>query len=444
MTSSKEKMMRNAFNHIIKRHAELVSASKMSDTHISSFLIPIFSFLLTPLLLTSCAEVSFTEVLKGKTLPVTAVSLASDPLYTGYTMDEDGNLFLMEKNRLTNADSLSLEGMTTLAYRSDGTQHLTQNFSVPQLSEINLAEGSTIIPVTIEGFSDKANDNTFAVQVFSARGTINPFSYRVPFFAEQEMVIRALEMEARVKTGLSNYEIARTETTFTLWKEVFDWANENGYAFRGGCGTEGSDGKIGAADTGSGQPVANVSLRDARVWLNALSEMDGLEPVYLDNKGNTLKDSSDGYTCDNATVDYSKNGWRLPTEKEYDFACRGGLLSWYAKSSGMPPYTTFPSEDCYDFPYPGAKEEMVESYAVCNSFSSMPCASKIKNTLGLYDLSGNLSEWTDDGPDDGSGKHYTMGGSYYENKDQCRIDSRESLDASSFSDSIGFRLARTL
>ena len=436
-------MMRNAFNHIIKRHAELVSASKMSGTHISSFLIPIFSFLLTPLLITSCAEVSFTEILKGKTLPVTAISLETEPLYTGYTFSEDGNLFLMEGNKLTQTESLNLSGMTALAYRSDGTPHVTKDFSVPQLSEINLAEGSTIIPVTIEGFSDKANDNTFAVQVFSARGTINPFSYRVPFFAEQEMIIRTLEMEARVKTGLSDYEIARTETTFTLWKEVFEWANENGYAFRGGCGTEGSDGKIGATDFGSGQPVANVSLRDVRVWLNALSEKDGLEPVYLDTKGNALKDSTDGYTCDNATVDYTKNGWRLPTQAEYEFASRGGLLSWYAKSSGMPPYTTFPSESCYDFPYPGAEsEEMLESYAVYNSFSSMPCASKNKNSLGLYDLSGNLSEWTDEGPDDGSGKHYIMGGSYDEDADKCRIDSREALDSAAFADRIGFRLAR--
>ncbi len=53
-----------------------------------------------------------------------------------------------------------------------------------------------------------------------------------------------------------------------------------------------------------------------------------------------------------------------------------------------------------------------------------------------------MAEWTDDGPEDGSGKHYIMGGSYDEDADKCRIDSREALDSAAFADRIGFRLAR--
>ena len=399
--------------------------------------------LLIPILLVSCADVSFSDILKGKTLPVTAVRLEGEPLHTGYSFGSEDQLMLLEGTQSSGVQTLSLEGMSARAFHSDGSSHFTQEFSIPSLSEFSLGEGSTVIPVTIEGFSDKANDNTFAVHVFYVRGTINPFSVSVPFFEEQEKIFRTLEMEARLNTGLSDYEIARTETTFTLWKEVKSWALEHGYTFRAGCGVEGSDGAIGGEDSGSGQPVSQVSLRDVRVWLNALSEKDGLEPVYRASNGKILRDSTDGYLCDNATVDYAKNGWRLPTEKEYDFAARGGLCAWYAKSSGLLPYTTFPSENIYDFPYSGADAETsLEAYAVYNSYRSSPCATKQKNSLGLYDLSGNMAEWTDDGPEDGSGKHYIMGGSYDEDADKCRIDSREALDSAAFADRIGFRLAR--
>ena len=402
------------------------------------------SFLLSTLLV-SCAEVSFTEVLKGKTLPVTAVHLVSEPTHTGYEMGEYGSLSLLTGLSKSACTEVTLNGIRANAFLSDGSYQLTTDVLVPTVAELSLSEGTTIVPVTINGFSDKANDNTFPVHVFKKHGTINPFAVRVPMFSEQDMALHAIEMEARLSTGLSDYEIARTETTFTLWKEVLDWGKENGYDFAS-TGTEGSDGTWGADDMGTGQPVASVSLRDVRVWCNALSEMDGLEPVYLGSNGNVLRNSRDGATVEAAVVHSEKNGWRLPSIKEYEFAARGGLCAWYAKSTGVPPCTTFPDDpelSAYDFPYSGAKStDFLSTYAVYNQYSSAPCASKQKNTLGLYDLSGNMAEWTDE--TSGGGKHYVLGGSYDSDADDCKIESRESLPASTFLDRVGFRLARTV
>ena len=71
------------------------------------------------------------------------------------------------------------------------------------------------------------------------------------------------------KVKLSPYVLGKTEVTYKLWKEVYDWAvkPENGYTFQ-------NAGKKGSSGTGSeDEPVTTINWQDCIVWCNAYTEM---------------------------------------------------------------------------------------------------------------------------------------------------------------------------
>ena len=181
--------------------------------------------------------------------------------------------------------------------------------------------------------------------------------------------------------------------------------------------------------TGSANPVERVRWSDTLKFCNARSLADGLKPCY---------------DLATRTCDFNADGYRLPTEAEWEYACRAGTEGDYYFSGGA---------------------ELLDTYGWFKGNARRkhhPVGQKNPNAFGLYDMAGNVREWCNDwyavdyyakspaadprGPAKGD-KAVLRGGAFSGSADTCTswaryCDEPGFTDACVASDDYGFRCVR--
>ncbi|MEC7987917.1 MAG: SUMF1/EgtB/PvdO family nonheme iron enzyme [Myxococcota bacterium] len=207
------------------------------------------------------------------------------------------------------------------------------------------------------------------------------------------------------------------------------------------------------------RPVEGVSWADAILFCNTLSQQIGLEPVYsisvelkrAIDKQNTPQDEQIDHLSTSVAINWNANGYRLPTEAEWELAAKGGKNHIYAGSNDPNEVAWFGNR-IYD-----RQTKSWRNMGKGNAETTQPVGQKHPNAFGFFDMCGNVYEWCNDiylpnyydsrpqvnpvNLNHGRGRS-VRGGSWYYGSTFCRVSERGWRPPSKRSDRVGFRIVR--
>ncbi|MCX7001910.1 MAG: SUMF1/EgtB/PvdO family nonheme iron enzyme [bacterium] len=253
---------------------------------------------------------------------------------------------------------------------------------------------------------------------------------------------------------LRAFHMDSTEVTKAHWDEVYAWAVTHGYTF--------DNPGAGKAAT---HPVQQVNWYDCAKWCNARSEMQGLTPCYYTDMSQGTVYRNGNFAVLNGAVKWDANGYRLPTEAEWEKAARGGVpgqrfpwndVQWISFDRAN--YFSFWDAGVPFYRYDHAAQAGYNpSFVVGATPYTSPAGNFAANGYGMHDMAGNVWEWCwdnygnayyasappSDPPGPASGDFRALrGGGWHNNAYYCRVADRDFGAPAEGDYSSGFRCAR--
>lgn len=192
---------------------------------------------------------------------------------------------------------------------------------------------------------------------------------------------------------VSAFYMDQYEVTGALWREVASWAMNHGYDISP------SDGVAKGPD----HPVVYIDWYEAVKWCNARSEMEGLTPCYYTDATLTKPYRTGRLDLRNEWVKWTANGYRLPTEAEWERAARGGCegrrFPWCdtdtvdRSRANYYSYWTFRGDKPSCSSDTSPTEGFHPTYATGEKPYTSPVGAFPPNGYGLFDMAGNAAEW---------------------------------------------------
>ena len=199
-------------------------------------------------------------------------------------------------------------------------------------------------------------------------------------------------------------------------------------------------------------PAQSVTWQEAILFANLWSLEEGHEPCYYADPDFTIPIDHTNYTDGSIYCKWNADGFRLPTEAEWEYAARAGSTGPFSFSE--PNYWHDTCESCYPDTLPVMKYYV--TYCATSTETAGIVRSKFPNPWKLYDMHGNVWEWCWDiygayqpdtqinptGPETGANR-VIRGGGWNGFPRSCRSANRSNWTNLFRSKYVGFRLVRS-